>query len=334
MTANTKPIYSKVPRNEWGANLITAANDFTGFSNQYAEVFGGDDEGGFLRALRCKAAGTNTSASVLRVFLNNGLSNQQIIAAPGTPTGTPSASGGSMATGTDNRAKIVAIGEGGDVGVASTESLAVSTTGPSASVLWGWAAPAGFKVVAYRVHVAVATNAQAEFFWAPQSTVVASQSGTTMTVTSVSSAPNVKICEALQVGTVFASGILAGTYIVEQLTSTETDGSLGRKGTYTLSASATVGSTSCVTDALKYQQLIPVHATSTGISHDGGPTKNNNSFIGEIALPATTANASGVTAPDIIYPLNIGIDPGHEVYVGLGTTVQAGWLITAIGGGY
>jgi len=333
MPANTDPIYSKVPRNEWSAVLTAAANDYTGFSNLNAEIFGGDTEGGFLQHIRCKALGTNV-ASVLRVFLNNGLSNQQVITASGTPTGTPSASNGTISTGTDNRCKIVAIGEGGDVGLVSTESAAVATTGPSASILWGWTAPAGFKVVAYRVHVAIATNSQAEYFFSPQSTVTASQSGTVLTVTAIASAPYPEICAALQVGSVFASGIAAGTYIIAQLTSNEADGSLGRTGTYTLSASATVGSTSCVTDSLKYEQIIPSHVTSTGISHDGGPLKHNNTFIAEIALPATTANAVGVTAPEIILPMNMGIDPGYEVYVGLGTAVAGGWQITGIGGGF
>jgi len=330
MSANTDPIYSVVPRTEWAAVLTSAAADYTGYSNLNSEIFGGDENGGFLKSIRCKALGTNI-ATVLRIYINNGLSNQQIITTSGAPTGTPSASGGTLATGTDNRAKIVAVGEGGDVGVVSTESAAVSSTGPSASILWSWTAPSGHNVSAYRVHVAVATNMQAEYFWAPQSTITASQSGTTMTVTAIVSAPDTRICNALGIGTVFASGITAGTYIVKQLTSSEADSSLGRTGTYTLSASATVGSTSCVTDSLKYEQLSPAH--SMVASFDGQPTKNNNYFYGEVSLPATTASATSAT-PDIEYAMGIGIDPGFEVYVGLGTTVAAGWHIAGIGGGY
>ena len=330
MAANTDPIYSKEGRTEWAALLTTAAADYTGSSNYNAEIFGGDEDGGFLQKIVCKAVGTNV-ASVLRVYMNNGLSNQSVITATGTPTGTPASSGGTVATGTDNRAKIIPVGEGGDVGTVSTESLAVATTGPSASILWGWTAPSGHTVAAYRVHVGIATNLQAEYFWAPQTTITASQSGTTMTVTSINSAPNTKICKALQIGTVFASGIAAGTYITAQLTSTETDGSLGRTGTYTLSASATVGGTSCVTDSLKYEQLSPAH--SMVASFDGQPTKANNSLIAEFSLPATTANASLATA-NLEFPINIPVPPGYEIYVGLGTTVSAGWQVSGVGGGY
>lgn len=59
----------------------------------------------------------------------------------------------------------------------------------------------------------------------------------------------------------------------------------------------------------------------------------NNSFYGEISLPATTASATAATV-DIDYPLNIALDPGFRIYVGLGTAVSAGWVVTPIGGKY
>lgn len=333
-TANTDPRYSAQGEVSWCATLTTAAADYTGAGNKNSEIFGGEDNGGFLQRIRCKALGTNI-ATVLRIFINNGKSNQSIISAPGTPTGTPSAgvSGASVATGTDNRAIIVPMGVGGDIGTASAESAAVATTGPNGRILWAWTAPAGHKVDAYRVHVGIATGQQAEYFWAPQTTITASQSGTTMTVTSIDSSPIACECDDLHIGSVFASGIAAGTYIVKQLTSSEVDGALGKTGTYTLSASATVSSTSCVTDSLQYSQITPAHATATGYSHDGAITKSNNTLYGEISLPATTASATVATA-DIDYPMNLAIPPGYEVYVGLGTTVAAGWQITGIGGLY
>ena len=62
-------------------------------------------------------------------------------------------------------------------------------------------------------------------------------------------------------------------------------------------------------------------------------TAANNSFIGEINLLATTASATTATIePE--YPINRPIDPGFRIYVGLGTTVAAGWVVTPIAGKY
>jgi hypothetical protein len=62
-------------------------------------------------------------------------------------------------------------------------------------------------------------------------------------------------------------------------------------------------------------------------------TATNNSFYGEISLPATTATAAAATV-DIDYPLTVALPPNFAIYVGLGTTVAAGWAVTAVGGKY
>lgn len=62
-------------------------------------------------------------------------------------------------------------------------------------------------------------------------------------------------------------------------------------------------------------------------------TATNNSFYAEISLPATTANASAATV-EIDYPMNFALPPGFTIYVGLGTTVAAGWVVTPVGGNY
>lgn len=62
-------------------------------------------------------------------------------------------------------------------------------------------------------------------------------------------------------------------------------------------------------------------------------TAANNSFYGEISLPATTAATTTATV-DVDYPMNIALPPGFRIYVGLGATVAAGWVVTAIGGVY
>ena len=62
-------------------------------------------------------------------------------------------------------------------------------------------------------------------------------------------------------------------------------------------------------------------------------TATNNVFYGELALPATTAIATTSTL-DLDYIMNFALDPGFRIYVGLGTTVAAGWVVTPIAGKY
>jgi hypothetical protein len=62
-------------------------------------------------------------------------------------------------------------------------------------------------------------------------------------------------------------------------------------------------------------------------------TAANNAFYGEVSLPATTAIATAATI-EIDYPMNFALKAGFTIYVGLGTTVAAGWVCTAIGGQY
>lgn len=64
-----------------------------------------------------------------------------------------------------------------------------------------------------------------------------------------------------------------------------------------------------------------------------GDILTNNYFYGEVSLPATTAIATAATV-DIDYPMNIALAPGQCIVVGLGTTVAAGWVATAITGVY
>lgn len=62
-------------------------------------------------------------------------------------------------------------------------------------------------------------------------------------------------------------------------------------------------------------------------------TATNNQLIGQISLPGTTAINTAMTAePE--YPLEMMIPAGFTIWVGLGTTVAASWVVTAIGGDY
>ncbi len=62
-------------------------------------------------------------------------------------------------------------------------------------------------------------------------------------------------------------------------------------------------------------------------------TAANNTFYGQVSLPATTAINTAATV-EIDYPMNFALNPGFRIYVGVGTTVAAGWVCTAIGGKY
>src|SRR6266568_4806657 len=57
-------------------------------------------------------------------------------------------------------------------------------------------------------------------------------------------------------------------------------------------------------------------------------TAANNSLIGEISLPATTA-ATAAATQNIEYPINFALPAGFKINVTLGTSVAAGWYPTA-----
>lgn len=59
----------------------------------------------------------------------------------------------------------------------------------------------------------------------------------------------------------------------------------------------------------------------------------NNALIGEQTLPAITAINTASTI-DLDYPMNIALNPGFRIIVGIATTVAAGWIVTPVGGDY
>jgi hypothetical protein len=74
MAANVNPIFSRTPQIEWGGTPVLAANttkDLT--SGTIYQIFAGDaTEGSLLQRIVVQPLGTNV-ATVLRLFLNNGL---------------------------------------------------------------------------------------------------------------------------------------------------------------------------------------------------------------------------------------------------------------------
>jgi hypothetical protein len=89
-------------------------------------------------------------------------------------------------------------------------------------------------------------------------------------------------------------------------------------------------------DRLRFKALGTNIATVARIYVNNGSantTAANNVFIGEVSLPATTASNTVATA-DIDYPLGFALKAGFRIYVGVATTVAAGWRVTCIGGQY
>lgn len=59
----------------------------------------------------------------------------------------------------------------------------------------------------------------------------------------------------------------------------------------------------------------------------------NNSFYGELSL-ASTAASNVASTVDIDYPMAVPLPAGFCIYVGLATTVAAGWVVTPVAGKY
>ncbi len=89
-------------------------------------------------------------------------------------------------------------------------------------------------------------------------------------------------------------------------------------------------------ERLRFKALGTNIATVARIYINNGSTPataGNNVFIGEISLPATTATNTAATA-DIDYPLGFALKAGFRIYVGVATTVAAGWRVSAVAGQY
>lgn len=91
-----------------------------------------------------------------------------------------------------------------------------------------------------------------------------------------------------------------------------------------------------------YVQKLRVKALGTNIAtvmriylNNGSTaaTAANNSLIDELTIPLSTASATTSLATYDI-PLNFIVPNGYKILVALGTTVAAGFKVTAIGGDY
>lgn len=62
-------------------------------------------------------------------------------------------------------------------------------------------------------------------------------------------------------------------------------------------------------------------------------TATNNTLFKEITLPATTLSET-VELPDIVLNINKRLPAGYKLNITIGTTVSAGYAVTACGGDY
>jgi hypothetical protein len=95
---------------------------------------------------------------------------------------------------------------------------------------------------------------------------------------------------------------------------------------------ATGGPDNTVIMGLRFKPLGTNVVTVARIYLNNGSTNTtagNNEFIGEVSLPATTASATVATVEVPWYWGEI-LQTGWRLYVGLGTTVAAGWRVTKI----
>ena len=127
-----------------------------------------------------------------------------------------------------------------------------------------------------------------------------------------------------------------------------TDGSTGMGTTLTTAANDytgisvnnvlefTAGADGSYIRKIRFKAVGTNVATVARIYINNGSTNtsaNNNSFYEEVSLPATTTTATSPTAT-IDVPMEIGINAGFKIYIGLGTTVVGGWIATVVGGKY
>jgi hypothetical protein len=140
----------------WSANTATFTATNHGLVNgQDVMVYGVTPStyNGYFSAVTVVDA--NTFSVPLSVISYSPLST------PTLPSGTPSASGGTVAAAT-HYAKIVAVDGNGNTTLAGAESVGVTTTGSTSSIAWTWTAVTG--AISYQIWVGTSAGAETSYF--------------------------------------------------------------------------------------------------------------------------------------------------------------------------
>ena len=117
---------------------------------------------------------------------------------------------------------------------------------------------------------------------------------------------------------------------------TETAANNTYTGTGTVGTVFTAGANGSYVSAIKLKPNGTNVASVARFFLNNGSDNNtaaNNTLIGEISLPATTAIATAALI-ELALPLNIPIPASYRIMWVLGTAVAAGWTATAIAGDY
>lgn len=119
-----------------------------------------------------------TAASTAAGNFSSVILDTATLAAPGTPSGTPSTSGGTVAAG-NHFTRVFAVDANGYLSVLGAQSSAVVTTGATSSIVWTWTASP--NAVSYRILVSTVSNSYANYFTSTTNsyTQVANTSGST-----------------------------------------------------------------------------------------------------------------------------------------------------------
>ena len=117
---------------------------------------------------------------------------------------------------------------------------------------------------------------------------------------------------------------------------TQTTANTAMDGTGTVSTLLTAGANGIRIDKIRCKALGTNVASVLRVFVNNGSantTAANNSLIAELTLPATTATSSAaLTEYDLT--LDVALPSGYKLNCAIGTTVAAGWQVTAEGGQY
>jgi hypothetical protein len=74
MPANNQPIFTRTPDIQWTASAMTVANTTTDLTagTSYLTFTADATNGGYVQRIRFRTLGTNSNATVARVWINNG----------------------------------------------------------------------------------------------------------------------------------------------------------------------------------------------------------------------------------------------------------------------
>ncbi len=108
----------------------------------------------------------------------------------------------------------------------------------------------------------------------------------------------------------------------------------GSSGTVTLAFTA--GADGSFVESITGQPLGTNVASLARVFLNNGAattTASNNTYIGQIGLPAIT-NSENAEVASVSLAVNRAIPAGYRLYITIGTTVASGWEFTVWGGDY